>query len=45
MVINNLNLISVSFTPFKTNPPLAVNADGIAVLPIPYQGMKFVPWI
>jgi hypothetical protein len=45
MVITNLNLIGVSFTPFKTNPPMVVYADGIAALPIPYQGMKFVPWI
>ena len=45
MIINNLNLISISFTPFKTNPPLVIDADGPMAFSISYQGVKFIAWV
>ena len=42
MIINNLDLISVTFAPLKTNPPLLVNTDTILISPIPRQFFQVV---
>jgi len=45
MIIGNLYIARISFMPFKTNPPLPVDAYSILPFSISPQSMKSIAWI
>ena len=42
MVINNLDVVTVAIAPYKANPPLIVNANGVLALAIAAQSLKAI---
>jgi len=44
MIVNDLNIVSVSLAPTETDPPLVVDPNAILPLPVHSQFLKAVSW-
>jgi len=44
MVVNYLNIFSISFNPTETNTKLIVNPNTILTGTVPFQQFQMIPW-
>jgi len=44
VVINYLNIKRIAIAPNETDAILVVDANTVLALPIPFQGLKMIPW-
>jgi hypothetical protein len=40
MVIDDMNIVTISFTPFETDPPLGIDPDAVLAFSISFKGLK-----
>lgn len=40
MIINDMNIITISFTPLETDSPLDIDPDAVLAFSISFEGLK-----